>query len=88
MENTRSFWELRVWQKSMDLAMESFELTRHFPSEERYSLIDQIRRCSRSVPASISEAWRKRRYPAAFVSKLNDTEIQGHRDTETRRDGQ
>lgn len=74
MENIRSFRELRVWLKSMDLCMEIFELTKRFPSEERYSLIDQVRRSSRSVPANISEAWRKRRYPAAFVSKLNDAE--------------
>jgi four helix bundle protein len=58
----------------MDLAMEIFETTKGFPMEERYSLTDQIRRSSRSVPANIAEAWRKRRYPAAFVSKLNDAE--------------
>jgi four helix bundle protein len=58
----------------MDLAMEIFEVTKGFPVEERYSLTDQIRRSSRSVPANIAEAWRKRRYPAAFVSKLNDAE--------------
>lgn len=70
----RSFRDLQVWQKSMDAAMEVFKLTKSFPSEERYSLTDQIRRSSRSVPANIAEAWRKRRYPAAFVSKLNDAE--------------
>ncbi len=74
MENIRSFRELRVWQKAMDSAMSVFELTRRFPPEERYSLTDQIRRSSRSVPANISEAWRRRRYAAAFVSKLNDAE--------------
>ncbi len=58
----------------MDLAMEIFETTKGFPMEERYSLTDQIRRSSRSVPTNIAEAWRKRRYPAAFVSKLNDAE--------------
>ncbi|MEA3207231.1 MAG: hypothetical protein QOE70_288 [Chthoniobacter sp.] len=54
--------------------MRAFELSRNFPAEERYSLTDQMRRSSRSSPANISEAWRKRRYPAAFVSKLNDAE--------------
>ncbi len=54
--------------------MAIFELTKCFPAEERYSHTDQIRRSSRSVAANISEAWRKRRYPAAFVSKLNDAE--------------
>ena len=58
----------------MDLAMEIFNLTKAFPAEEKYSLTDQIRRSSRSVPANISEAWRKRRYPAAFISKLSDAD--------------
>jgi four helix bundle protein len=74
MSDIRSFRELKVWKKAMDLAMELFETTKRFPMEERYSLTDQIRRSSRSVPANIAEAWRKRRYPAAFVSKLNDAE--------------
>ena len=74
MVNIRSFRELEVWKKAMDLAMDIFEITKRFPPEEKYALIDQIRRSSRSVPANIAEAWRKRRYPAAFVSKLNDAE--------------
>ena len=74
MENIRSFRDLKVWQKGMDVAMQVFELTKAFPSDERYSLVDQVRRSSRSVPTNTAEAWRKRRYPAAFVSKLNDSE--------------
>jgi four helix bundle protein len=58
----------------MDAAMRVFELTKRFPVEEKYSLTDQFRRASRSVAANIAEAWRKRRYPAAFVNKLNDAE--------------
>jgi four helix bundle protein len=54
--------------------MQVFELTKSFPMQERYSLVDQLRRSSRSVPSNTAEAWRKRRYPAAFVSKLNDAE--------------
>lgn len=54
--------------------MSIFELTRSFPKEETYSLTDQIRRASRSVAANIAEAWRKRRYTAAFIAKLNDAE--------------
>jgi len=53
-----------------------FELSKRFPVEERYSLTDQVRRSSRSVCANIAEAWRKRRYPNAFVSKLNDAEAE------------
>lgn len=70
----RSHKELKVWQEAMDLAMEVFALSRSFPAEERFSLTDQLRRASRSVPANIAEAWRKRRYAAAFLSKLNDAE--------------
>lgn len=77
MGNIRSFKELKVWQLAMDLAMEIFEITKRFPSAEKFALIDQIRRSSRSVPSNIAEAWRKRRYPAAFVSKLNDAEGEG-----------
>lgn len=74
MANIRTFRELKVWQRAMDVAVRIFEMTKRWPAEERYSLTDQIRRSSRSVPANIAEAWRKRRYPAAFVSKLNDSE--------------
>jgi four helix bundle protein len=74
MANIRSFKELRVWQNAMDAAMRVFDLSKRFPVEEKYSLTDQFRRASRSVAANISEGWRKRRYPAAFVSKLNDAE--------------
>ena len=60
----------------MSLVMRIFELTRHFPVEERYTLTDQVRRSSRSVCANLAEAWRKRRYQAAFISKLNDAETE------------
>src|SRR5688500_15650925 len=70
----KSFKQLDVWMTAMDLAMEIFHRTKTFPMEERFSLTDQIRRSSRSVAANISEAWRKRRYPSAFVSKLSDAE--------------
>ena len=66
--------ELEVYQKAFAAAMEIFRESKSFPLEERYSLTDQIRRSSRSVCANITEAWRKRRYPAAFVAKLSDAE--------------
>lgn len=72
----QSYRELRVYQSAMDLAMEIFELTKSFPPEEKYSLTDQIRRSSRSVCANIAEAWRKRRYKAAFIAKINDSETE------------
>src|SRR5437764_8833707 len=54
--------------------MQIFEVSKQFPKEETYSLTDQIRRSSRSVCANLAEGWRKRRYEAAFVNKLNDSE--------------
>ena len=65
---------LKVYQISYRLAMEIFHLTKSFPSEERYSLTDQIRRSSRSVPANIAEGYRKRQYPRMFVNKLSDSD--------------
>src|ERR1700726_4614862 len=76
MSSVRHFRELDVYQGAMSLVMRIFELTRHFPVEERYTLTDQVRRSSRSVCANLAEAWRKRRYQAAFVSKLNDAETE------------
>lgn len=70
----RSYRDLHVYQNSLEAAMAIYEISKSFPIEEKYSLTDQIRRSSRSVCANIGEAWRKRRYPAAFVSKLNDSE--------------
>jgi four helix bundle protein len=73
MSNYRGFRDLIVYQKSYKLAMEIFEITKSFPKEEKYSLVDQIRRSSRSVPANIAEAWIKRKYPKSFISKLLDS---------------
>jgi four helix bundle protein len=69
----RGFRDLIVYQKSFALAMKIFELTKSFPKEERYSLTDQIRRSSRSIPTNIAEAWAKRIYPKVFVNKLTDS---------------
>ena len=68
--------ELRVYQPAFESAVRIFELTKTFPPEERYSFTDQIRRSSRSVCANIAEAWRKRRYPNNFVSKLSDADAE------------
>ena len=68
--------QLEVYRKAFETAMVIFELSRKFPKEETYSLTDQIRRSSRSVCANLAEAWRKRRYEAAFISKLNDVEAE------------
>ncbi len=72
----KSYRELTVYQVGFKSAMLIFELSKKWPKEERYSLTDQIRRSSRSVCGNIAEAWRKRRYPAHFVSKLSDSDAE------------
>lgn len=71
-----SFRDLLAYKKSFALAMKIFELSKSFPKEEKYSLTDQIRRSSCSVSANISEAYRKRRYPKSFTSKLTDSDAE------------
>jgi four helix bundle protein len=65
--------ELEVYRIAFDAAMEIYDISKGFPSEEKYSLTDQIRRSSRAVCANISEGWRKRRYKAVFINKLSDS---------------
>ena len=76
MSIIKNFRDLDVYKTAMDSAMQVFQLSKSFPAEERYSLTDQIRRSSRSVSANLAEAWRKRRYAAAFVSMLSDAETE------------
>jgi four helix bundle protein len=75
-ERISSYKDLRVYQSAMDAAMEVFEVTKGFPPEEKYSMVDQMRRATRSVCSNIGEAWRKRRYKAAFIAKLSDAEAE------------
>jgi four helix bundle protein len=72
--HAKSYRDLMVYQKARSAAKEIFELTKSFPREEMYSLIDQIRRSSRSIGAQIAEAWAKRRYEKHFISKLTDAD--------------
>ena len=74
MENIKTHQDLKVYKLSFEAAMEIFMLTKTFPKDEKYSLTDQIRRSSRSVSGNIAEAFRKRRYPKAFIVKLSDSE--------------
>ena len=66
--------DLDVYQTAFELQQKVFSLTKSFPKDETYSLTDQLRRSSRAIGASLSEAWAKRRYPAHFVSKLSDAD--------------
>ncbi|MCA9143422.1 MAG: four helix bundle protein [Planctomycetaceae bacterium] len=75
-EKIRTHHDLDVYRRGFDAAMTVFELSTRFPKEEQYSLTDQIRRSSRSVCANLAEAWRKRRYEGAFISKLSDSETE------------
>lgn len=70
--NLKHFRDLEVYQVAFKSAMNIFEMTKGFPVEEKYSLVDQIRRSSRSVCTNLAEAWRKRKYVAVFRNKLTD----------------
>ncbi|MGC6431267.1 MAG: four helix bundle protein [Jejuia sp.] len=68
------FKDLLAYKKAFELSMSIFDVSKSFPKEETYSLTDQIRRSSRSVCANLSEAYRKRKYPKHFISKLTDAD--------------
>ena len=70
----KSFRDLDVYKAAFELQQLVFQASRRWPTEERYSLTDQIRRISRSIGANTAEAWAKRRYPAHFLSKLTDAD--------------
>ena len=70
------FIDLLAFKKAYKLAMEIFEISKKFPKEETYSLIDQVRRSSRSVCTNLAEAYRRRKYPAHFVSKIADSDAE------------
>ena len=68
--------DLKVYQLSQEQAMQIFNISKSFPKEEKYSLTDQVRRSSRSVCANLGEAYRKRQYPAHFISKVSDADME------------
>jgi four helix bundle protein len=72
--NIRSFRDLEAYRLAFALQQSIFRLSKNWPREENYSLIDQARRASRSIGANIAESWSKRRYPAHFLSKLTDAD--------------
>lgn len=76
MSRIQSHLDLDEYKLAFASTMRIFEVSKQFPKDETYSLTDQIRRSSRSVRANIAEGWRKRRYEAAFVSRLNDAEAE------------
>ncbi len=68
--------DLTVYKKAYENAMEIYHVSKLFPSDEKYSLTDQIRRSSRSVCVNLAEGYRKRQYPAHFVSKVSDADME------------
>lgn len=76
VEFVKDYKELKVYQLAFESAMRVYDLSKKWPSEEKYSLTSQIRRSSRSVCGNIAEAWRKRLYPAHFVTKLSDSDAE------------
>src|SRR6266496_6177900 len=74
MAAAKSFRDLKVYQAAREAALQIFTATKTFPREERYALTDQIRRSSRAVKAMIAETWARRRYKAAFVNKIDETQ--------------
>jgi four helix bundle protein len=76
MGRIQNHWDLEVYQMAMDLSGRVFRATQKFPREEMFALTDQIRRSSRAISALIAEGWRRRRYAAAFVDKLNQAEAE------------
>jgi len=76
MEIIKTHKDLQVYRLAFQTAVEIYQVSRLFPSEEKYSLTDQIRRSSRSVCANIAEAFRKKRYPKSFIAKLSDAEAE------------
>ena len=71
-----SFRDLVVYKKAFKLAMEIFEITKNFPLEEKFELTSKIRKSSRSVCSSLGEAYRKILYPAHFISKISDADME------------
>lgn len=73
---SKYFKDITVYKKAFALSMEIFEISKSFPKEERYALTDQVRRSSRSVCANMAEAFRKKQYPAHFLSKVSDCDME------------
>lgn len=74
MSKSKGHRDLIVYQKAFAMAMKIFHITKKFPKEETYSMVDQMRRSSRSVCSCIAEAYRKRNYQGYFVNKISDAD--------------
>lgn len=70
MTDIKSHKDLKVWQESMDLVTDIYELVQNFPAEEKYNLTSQIKRSSVSIPSNIAEGAR-RKSNLEFIQFLN-----------------
>ena len=59
MDKIRSFKQLRIWNKGIEIVEDVYRLTRGFPREEQYGLISQMRRAAVSIPANIAEGFKR-----------------------------
>ncbi|MGD1890019.1 MAG: four helix bundle protein [Cyclobacteriaceae bacterium] len=62
----KSFWDLEVYQRTYQLAMEISTIAKKFPKVEAYSLASQIIRSSRLIATNLSEGWARRTYENVF----------------------
>lgn len=74
MNKVESFKELEAYKLAFSVQQTIYDLSKRWPSEEKFAITDQIRRSSRSIGANLAESWAKRRYPAHFLSKLTDAD--------------
>ena len=78
----RSFRDLVVWQKSMDLVEVVYSITKQFPADERYALTSQLKRASVSVPSNIAEGYGRHstadyiRFLQISLGSLNEVQTQ------------
>jgi len=82
----KSFRDLDVYRISYGLMIVVSEAIKKLPKEEKYTLVDQMRRASRSIPSNIAEGYAKRQYIAEFkrhlVSAIGESnEMEVHLDT-------
>ncbi len=59
----KNYKDLKVWQKSYQLCLDIYQITKTFPKEEQYSLTSQIRRAAVSVPSNIAEGYGRKTTP-------------------------
>ena len=68
--NFKSYRDLKVWQKAMDLVVECYQVSKQFPKIERFGLGSQLQRAAVSIPANIAEG-RARQHTKEFLQHLN-----------------